>query len=153
MQIQYFLKSSIVTLVFKHKFMFLYIKVCFLKNGSKFGCNYLIQSLEIPIFRNNDVSDFFLFFEKEDFFLRFFVRSSAKTVKNCFLCYSDQVIAFYTIVRLISKQSSIKQTSAIITQFPKMIFYIPIYLIIKVLLNDAIIFCLKITVSSDSCRT
>ena len=33
------------------------------------------------------------------------------------------------------------------------IFYISIYLIITVLLNDAIKFCSKIPLSDDSCRT
>ena len=39
------------------------------------------------------------------------------------------------------------------THFPMTIFYISIYLIITVLLNDAIKFCSKIPLSDDSCRT
>ena len=80
--------------------------------------------------------------------------SSNKTifVKNCFLSHFEQIIAFSTIIRVISKLSTITLKLARITHF-SMIFCISSYLIITLLLNDAIRFCSKIPLSGDSNRT
>ena len=62
----------------------------------------------------------------------------SKNCLNCFLSYFEQIIAFSTIARAISKLSTITLKLARITHFPMTIFYIYIYLIITVLSNDAI---------------
>ena len=60
---------------------------------------------------------------------------------------------FSTIIRVISNLSTITLKLPRITHFPKTIFYISISLIITVLLNDAIRFCSKMSLSGDSCHT
>ena len=68
------------------------------------------------------------------------------------MSYFEQIIAFSTIVSIISKLSKITLKLARATHFPMVIFYISIYLIKTTLLN-ALSFCSKMPLSDDSCRT
>ena len=79
--------------------------------------------------------------------------SLVKNLKKYFLSHFEQIIAFSLIVKVISKLSTITLKLAKITHFPMAIFYISIYFIITVFLNDAIRFCSKMPLSGDSCCT
>ena len=79
--------------------------------------------------------------------------SLVKNFKKYFLSHFEQIIAFSLIVKVISRLSTITLKLAKITHFPMAIFYISIYFIITVFLNDAIRFCSKMPLSGDSCCT
>ena len=79
--------------------------------------------------------------------------SLVKNFKKYFLSHFEQIIAFSLIVKVISKLSTITLKLAKITHFPMAIFYISIYFIINVFLNDATRFCSKMPLIGDSCCT
>ena len=79
--------------------------------------------------------------------------SLVKNFKKYFLSHFEQIIAFSLIVKVISRLSTITLKLAKITHFPMAIFYISIYFIINVFLNDATRFCSKMPLIGDSCCT